>query len=99
MSQQFFVSQDAKRIQRYELKEALNNSAIRVFLRRILEKSGVMSHAMTDGNPINLAYNEGMRRIGLWIVDEIESSRPGEVARLMLESSIERELDKNNKTN
>jgi hypothetical protein len=87
----FFVPADEK--QEFEdICALLRLQAGRRVVRRLLDKSNTLG-ASFGGDAVNTAFNEGLRRVGLWLATRIEGAMPGELARLMQESSNDRQAN------
>ena len=83
----FYVRPDVAQ-RREDMKAALESSNARRVFRRLLGWCNVMGQSWaTDGH--SSSYNEGLRAAGLWLAQEIEAARPGELAQLMRESADE----------
>lgn len=53
-------------------------------LSRILGHSNVLGTSYAVNDPYATAHNEGLRRLGVWLIQEMEEARPGAVAALFL---------------
>lgn len=87
MSATFFVEPDTRR-QMADMRAALNHENTRRVFRRLLAWSNVIGQSwQRDAGAA--AYNEGLRAVGLWLVQQMEAAAPGELAALMRESAEE----------
>lgn len=72
---------EAERLQRAcaaDICEAMENAAARRVLLRILRYTGVVVHDVStfDKNALVMAQNEGIQRVGRWLLSEISFSTP-----------------------
>lgn len=58
--------------------------------RRLLSAGNAMGPSIGKDSR-STEYNEGLRAVGLWLATKIETAVPGDVARLMQESSNDRQ--------
>ena len=87
MGAAFFVTPDAQR-HVDDMRAALRHENTRRVFRRLLAWSNVMGQSWrTDAGAA--AYNEGLRAVGLWLAQQIETAAPGELAALMRDSAEE----------
>lgn len=83
----FFVEPDARR-HKADMRAALRHENTRRVFRRLLAWSNVMGQSWSKDAGA-AAYNEGLRAVGLWLAQQIETAAPGELAALMRESAEE----------
>ena len=83
----FYVRPDVAR-RREDMKAALESSNARRVFRRLLGWCNVLGQSWAADSH-STSYNEGLRAAGLWLAQEIEAARPGELAQLMRESADE----------
>ena len=69
-----------------DLRAVLRTVSGRRVIRRLLNKSNVLGVSF-GGDAASTEFNEGLRRVGIWLVEKIEAAVPGELSKLMLESS------------
>lgn len=69
-----------------DLRFLLRLAPARRVFRRLLSAGNVMGPSM-GATERGTEYNEGLRAAGLWLAAKIETSAPGDMARLMQESS------------
>lgn len=87
----FYVGMDEAQAAE-DLRSVLRTAAGRRVLRRVLGKSNLMGSSF-GGDNASTEFNEGLRRVGLWLAEKIETAAPGEFARLLAESSNDRLAD------
>jgi len=94
----FFVPADEQQ-ELEDMRVMLKLSSGRRAFRRFLSAVNVIGSSMVMvNNEVKITeYNEGLRAVGIWLATKIETADPGAVARLMLESSNDRQA-KNAKT-
>ena len=69
-----------------DLRAVLRVTAGRRLLRRLLSVGNTLGVSMA-ADTRRTEYNEGQRAVGLWLATKIEEAAPGELPKLMLESS------------
>lgn len=73
-----------------DLRQLLKMPAGRRLFRRLLSASNAMRFTFT-ADARSTDYNLGLQAVGLWLAAKIETAAPGEIPRLMLESSMDRQ--------
>lgn len=68
-----------------DLRELLKTYGGRAFLWRVLTQTGLYRQSFTGDEPTTY-FNEGKRRIGLWLLDEIFSADKGMFNRMQNEA-------------
>jgi hypothetical protein len=86
----FYVPQNTDQ-ELEDLRILLRMPGGRRLFRGLLSVCNAMDVTMHDSNARITEYREGMRAIGLWLAARIETAVPGDVARLMQESSNDRQ--------
>lgn len=83
---EFFYVPESEDQELEDLRTILRLPAGRRQFRRLLSAGNAMGPSMgKDGR--STEYNEGLRAIGIWLATKIETAVPGDVAKLMQESS------------
>lgn len=67
----------------------------RAFMWRLLQECHVFETTFVPGHADSTAYNEGMRRIGLLLLDEIEANVPDAYLLMTKEAKEDQEYDRN----
>ena len=70
-------------------KDVISTYSGRHTLWRFLEKAGVYSISFAGENPLTMAFGEGKRHVGLWLLETLFTSDP-EVYTLMRMEAQER---------
>lgn len=87
---EFFYVPPSEEQELEDLRIILRLPGGRRMFRRLLAIGNVMGPSMgTDGR--STEYNEGLRAVGIWLATKIETAAPGDVARLMQESSNDKQ--------
>jgi hypothetical protein len=89
MNEMFFFIPASPEQEREDFRLVLKQPAARRVFRRMLAAANVMGGSRGEGEGTT-DYNEGIRAVGLWLAARIEAAAPGELSRLMLESSLDR---------
>ena len=71
---------------RNDLLTLLDDAAGRRVILEFLEKCNVLGCSFAT-DPYQTAFNEGVRKPGLWLLKAIEAARPGEGGQLIAEQS------------
>lgn len=66
-----------------DLLSVLETPAGRRVLARLVRVAGVTGPAYAPGDALATAYNEGLRRMGLMIMDEVRAVEPGALADIL----------------
>ena len=85
----FYVPESAEQ-ELEDIRVLLRLPGGRRIVRRLLSAGNVLGPSMGKDSR-GTEYNEGLRAVGLWLAAKIETAAPGDVARLMQESSNDRQ--------
>jgi hypothetical protein len=69
-----------------DLRAVLGMAEGRRWLWRVLERGGAFQTSYDPDSPLRMAFAEGRRSIGLWLLAELQAAAPGEFAALICES-------------
>ena len=72
-----------------DLLAVLDIPAGRRVLARLVRAAGVTGQAYAPGDALATAYNEGLRRMGLMIVDEVQAVEPAALVDILLPNNKE----------
>ena len=72
-----------------DLLAVLGIPAGRRVLARLVQAAGVIGPAYAPGDALATAYNEGLRRMGLMIVDEVQAVEPAALVDILLPNNKE----------
>jgi hypothetical protein len=75
---------DRADLAREDLRAVLSFPAGRRVLLRALWQSNVLGRSYAPADALATAHNEGIRSVGVWLVNEIDSAETGGFARLLL---------------
>jgi len=67
-----------------ELRQLLEDKKFRKFVWKVLSECGVYQEAFTGNS--HTFYNEGKRKIGVWLIAQLISSSPKSYVQLQLEN-------------
>ena len=75
--------------QRLDMQSLMSTDYGRRFLRRLIDVTGVFSHADTAAGPQELAADNARRAVGVWLIKRVldESQDPNALVRLMQEAA------------
>lgn len=65
-----------------DLNNVLSSASGRRFIWRLLAQCGIFRRTWVQGEPDTTAFNEGLRDIGLKLLEDIEIARPGSYAQM-----------------
>jgi hypothetical protein len=71
---------------RADLRALLDRPEGRRWVWRVLEHGGAFHTSYDPDSPLRMAFAEGRRSIGLWLLAELQAAAPGEFAALISES-------------
>jgi len=77
----------ARELQRHQtdLRTVLSMPEGRRWLWRVLEQTAAFRASYDPDSPIRMAFAEGRRSTGLWLLAELQAAAPGEFAALIAE--------------
>lgn len=77
----------AREIERHkaDLRAVLAMPEGRRWLWRVLEQTAAFRASYDPDSPIRMAFAEGRRSTGLWLLAELQAAAPGEFAQLIAE--------------
>ena len=55
------------------------------FIARLIDHTMLLGQSYAPGDPYATAYNEGLRRVGLFVAGECQAAQPGALAKLFTE--------------
>lgn len=79
---------EQRNIEIAEITAMMSTEGGRNFVRRILEYSGVFNETF-DLDAHKHAYNAGRRKVGLYLIDELQSAVPDKYIQLLRERQDE----------
>lgn len=71
---------------RADLRAVLDTAEGRRFVWRVLERGAAFRASYDPDNPLRMAFAEGRRSIGLWLLAELQAAEPVSFPALMAES-------------
>lgn len=77
---------NAREVEIAELTGIMQSKSGRNVIRRILDMTRVFSDTFSP-DPLQHAYNAGLRKVGLKLITELEEATPGEYQTLLRERS------------
>ena len=57
------------------------------FIARLIDHTLLLGQSYAPGDPYATAYNEGLRRVGIFIAAECQAAQPGTLAKLFTEDN------------
>lgn len=76
---------DERKLEVAQLDATMRSPAGRSVILRILRESGVFSSTF-NSDPVNMAYYNGKRDFGLWLISEMEEANKAVLANIMKEN-------------
>jgi hypothetical protein len=92
LQREAIAQENAKRRQRdvSDMKTLLRGPECRRILYRIIEESGAFAGSFVAGQSDTTAYNEGQRRVGMFLVGLADEAEPGICLQMARESRSDR---------